>query len=136
MSWYYDQQFNGSTFLGFWEDGYLKVPITSILFFCTALLLYRVASLLQVSGPAATTREMKLALLRRQMTPIGRFALLSQTERNPSIISFFVALANKKGAKPIGIEEFEKLWRTRVMSKHERFKCHVSEADNRFFEVG
>ncbi len=69
------------------------------------------------------------------MTPIGRFALLSQTERNPSILSFFVALGNEKGMDPISMKEFEDLWKSRVMNKHERFRFRVSKDGTRYFEV-
>ena len=67
-------------------------------------------------------------VLRKSMTPIGKFALLSQTERNPSIISFFIALASKDD-NGMGIDEFEQLWKE-VLMKNERFRFHVSEENN------
>ncbi len=73
-------------------------------------------------------------LLRKQMTSIGRFSLSSQTEENPSIISFFVALAHEEG-KDLNLEAFNSLWSERIMSKYERFRFHVCREDNRYFEV-
>lgn len=72
--------------------------------------------------------------LQRQMTSIGRFSLRSQTESNPCIVTFFVALLNECGREEMNLNEFEKLWRGRVMDRHERFRCRVCD-DDRFFEV-
>jgi hypothetical protein len=60
---------------------------------------------------------------------------MSQTDRNPSIISFFIALGNKNGAKGVTIREFETLWKSRIMNKHDRFKCCVDDTGNRYFKV-
>jgi hypothetical protein len=60
---------------------------------------------------------------------------MSQTERNPSIIAFFIALANENGTKAVDMEEFEELWKTRIMNKHERFQCRVPESKTHCFEV-
>eukprot|EP00970_Alexandrium_tamarense_P020875 scaffold15803_cov179-Alexandrium_tamarense.AAC.1 len=62
---------------------------------------------------------------------------MSQTTRNPSIISFFIALANKRGSEHIDLEAFGQLWTSRIMTKHkhERFRCRVSESDPKYFEV-
>ena len=57
---------------------------------------------------------------------------MSQTERNPSIISFFIALSNQNGTKDVELEEFEKLWRTCIMNKHERFRCCVSDTGSNY----
>ena len=73
-------------------------------------------------------------LLRKQMTSIGRFSLSSQTEENPSIISFFVALVHEDG-KDMKLEAFRNLWNERIMNKYERFRFHVSDQDSRYFEV-
>ena len=97
---------------------------TSCAFALTAVILY------QHWTVKKSSKESKKAL-RRTLTPIGKFALLSQTERNPSIISFFIALASKD--EGMATEEFEQLW-TEVLKRHERFRCHVSEADSRLFE--
>jgi hypothetical protein len=73
-------------------------------------------------------------ILKRQMTSIGRFALRSQTEENPSIISFFVALVHEEG-KDINVDEFTEIWEKRVMDKYDRFRFQVSSEDDRYFEV-
>jgi len=72
--------------------------------------------------------------LRKQMTSIGRFSLASQTEENPSIISFFVALAHKAG-EDIDIDALSEMWEQRVMQKHERFGFKVSDDVDGYFEV-
>lgn len=98
-----------------------------------AMILYRAISLMLWSSKASSSAK----ILRKQMTPIGKFALASQTERNPSIITFFIALSNKVGHKPMGISEFERLWKSRITSKrrHERFHCCVSKAATGYFET-
>ncbi len=73
--------------------------------------------------------------LQRQMTSLGRFAFRSQTEENPSVITFFVALAHEAG-KELDLKEFQGIWEKRVVDKHERFRCHISREDDRLFEVG
>lgn len=113
-----------------WEENLNLLAATLLVASFALLLLCRIPILQRFF-----TNETKSALLRRQMTPIGRFALLSQTERNPSILSFFVALGNEKGVDPISMDEFEDLWKSRVMNKHERFRCRVSEDGNKYFEV-
>jgi hypothetical protein len=77
----------------------------------------------------------KVKALRKQMTSIGRFSLVSQTEENPSIISFFVALAHEKN-KDIDVDEFTRLWENRVLKRHDRFGFQVSGDNYRYFEVG
>jgi len=85
------------------------------------------------------------------MTAIGRFSLKSETPENPSIPTFFVALAGHPKHKPelpvtsvkrlhsddgMTFAEFESLWNERDFhGKHERFLSKVSESDDRFFEV-
>ena len=73
--------------------------------------------------------------LRRRMTAIGRFALRSQTKRNPCIVTFFVASSNPRGQKGMDRKELEELWSNRVMEKHERFHSRISSDDDRYFEV-
>ena len=60
---------------------------------------------------------------------------MSETDRSPSIIAFFIALANEKGTNGIDFEEFKNLWKSRIMNKHERFKCQVSDSGAQCFEV-
>lgn len=73
-------------------------------------------------------------VMRKQMTSIGRFSLASQTKENPSVISFFVALAHEAG-RDIDLDEFSDRWEQRVMKKHDRFGFRVSLDDERYFEV-
>ena len=82
-------------------------------------------------APKQKGNKQKSPLLRRQLTPIGKFALLSQTERNPSVITFFIALASKD--EGMRANEFEDLWTT-VMDKHPRFRFNVSAIDKCFEE--
>lgn len=79
------------------------------------------------------SKESKSAFHRRRLTPVGKFALLSQTEQNPSIIAFFIALASKDD-KGLEIEEFRLIW-NEVRSKHDRLRFCVSDTSN-FFEGG
>eukprot|EP00561_Arcocellulus_cornucervis_P004599 CAMPEP_0185808218 /NCGR_PEP_ID=MMETSP1322-20130828/5486_1 /TAXON_ID=265543 /ORGANISM="Minutocellus polymorphus, Strain RCC2270" /LENGTH=603 /DNA_ID=CAMNT_0028504421 /DNA_START=365 /DNA_END=2176 /DNA_ORIENTATION=+ len=83
----------------------------------------------------AGSETSKQRTLRRRMTAIGRFALRSQTKRNPCIITFFVASSNPRGQKGMGRKELEELWSSRVMEKHERFHSRISSEDDRYFEV-
>ena len=82
------------------------------------------------------------------MTPMGRFALKSETNENPSIPTFFLALA---GGKPtyeppsivqrlqhttMDVPELEELFKRRnFFLKHDRFQSKISKEDDRFFEV-
>lgn len=99
------------------------VPAVLILRYAISLLLCSLRT-----TKTSTQRAQNTKILRKQMTPIGKFALASQTERNPSIITFFIALSNKLGHQPLGFSEFEILWKSRIMSekRHERFGCCVS----------
>lgn len=72
-------------------------------------------------------------VLRKQLTSIGRFSLVSQTDQNPSVISFFVALAHETG-KDMNADEFSEIWEERVMKKYDRFGFQVSSEDDRYFE--
>ena len=97
------------------------------------VILFRFASLKSKSASLKSKSvqvESSFRRHRRQLTPIGKFSLLSQTERNPSIISFFIALASKDD-KGMGIVEFRQLW-NEVLSKHERLRFCVSDGDNCF----
>ena len=86
------------------------------------------------------TRKTNPKVLHKQMTPIGKFALLSQTERNPSIISFFIALASKdegmnalnKAGEGMNREEFEQLF-YEALKKYSRLRSHIK--DGYFEEV-
>jgi len=84
----------------------------------------------QLDTPASLTPK----VLHRQMTSLGRFTLMSQTEENPSIITFFVALVHAAG-KDLDVKDFQCAFSKRVMECHERFSCQVSRDDDRFFEV-
>lgn len=87
----------------------------------------------KVEDDKAMERQ-KCKILRKQMTSIGRFSLVSQTEENPSVISFFVALAHDTD-KDIGVDDFKELWQKRVMKRHDRFGFQVSSEDYKYFEV-
>jgi hypothetical protein len=66
------------------------------------------------------------------MTSIGRFSLESETSTNPSIPTFFIALA---GSKPLTAQGFEELWEERGMeTKHPRFHHAVSPTHKGYFE--
>ena len=127
--------------LGLKEKYASSVP--EVLGLILAMLLLRLAislllRLLKTPKSSSTQRAQNTKVLRKQMTPIGKFALASQTEQNQSIITFFIALSNKIGHQPLGISEFERLWKSRIMSekRHERFDCCVSKeaAGGGYFE--
>jgi hypothetical protein len=82
------------------------------------------------------SKDYKKTTLHRSLSSIGRFALKSQTKRNPSIIAFFVSISNEKGQKEVGLEEFGELIQERVMTNHERFRSKICADDDRYFEVG
>jgi hypothetical protein len=82
------------------------------------------------------SKDHKKTTFHRSLSSIGRFALRSQTKRNPSIITFFVAISNEKGQKEIDLEEFGELIQERVMPNHERFRSKICADDDRYFEVG
>jgi hypothetical protein len=66
------------------------------------------------------------------MTLIGRFSLESETIANPSIPTFFIALA---GSKPLTAQRFGTLWEERGMEeKHPRFHHAVSPTHRGYFE--
>eukprot|EP00979_Chaetoceros_neogracilis_P004746 scaffold824_cov132-Chaetoceros_neogracile.AAC.8 len=78
-------------------------------------------------------QKTKPGVIQRQLTSLGRFTLRSQTEENPSIIAFFLALAHDSD-KDLSLHDFQSTWEKRVMEKHERFRCQVSREDDHFFE--
>lgn len=66
------------------------------------------------------------------MTSMGRFSLESETATNPSIPTFFIALA---GEKPFSAQTFAQLWKDRGMEKlHPRFHHVVSPTHPGHFE--
>eukprot|EP00550_Attheya_septentrionalis_P009860 CAMPEP_0198287116 /NCGR_PEP_ID=MMETSP1449-20131203/6033_1 /TAXON_ID=420275 /ORGANISM="Attheya septentrionalis, Strain CCMP2084" /LENGTH=538 /DNA_ID=CAMNT_0043985019 /DNA_START=105 /DNA_END=1721 /DNA_ORIENTATION=+ len=74
--------------------------------------------------------------IRRAMTSIGRFAIKSQdADCPPHVITIFIAAAVEMGMPEMTVEEFEKLWENRVVSKHERFRSRVCADNNKYFEV-
>lgn len=122
--------------LGLNEEYSISVPLV-LGFIITVLFLQRAASLLPWSvktHESSAQRAQHTKVLRKQMTPIGKFALASQTERNQSIITFFIALSNKLGNQPMGLSDFEKLWKSRIKSekRHERFGFCVSKTGGYF----
>lgn len=102
--------------------------LTSCIFVFATVLVYHAVQLVQ----SRSKTEKNKKLLRRQMTPIGTFAMLSQTEKNPSISSFFIALASKE-KEGMGIEQFEDLF-SHVLKDHPRFRFRVNRADKCFEE--
>jgi len=118
----------------------VSVPVVlGFLFFLTVLILRHATSSLQwclKTPESSAQRAQHTKVLRKQMTPVGKFALQSQTERNQSIITFFIALSNKMGRQPMGLSDFKKLWETRIMNekRHERFGCCVSKAAGGYYE--
>ena len=102
------------------------------------------------------TNKQGSVVLRKRMTSIGRFSLKSESETNPSIPTFFLALTGQKkseqdadddasrktlavGNNPSSIftvNDFETAWMKRDMpSRHPRFHSTVSKHDDRFFET-
>mmetsp|Transcript_31982 Transcript_31982/g.37286 ORF Transcript_31982/g.37286 Transcript_31982/m.37286 type:complete len:578 (-) Transcript_31982:20-1753(-) len=91
--------------------------------------------------------EKKRVLLKKRMTPIGRFSLKSETASNPSIPTFFMALSsnpttpsnailhnqNNDGQSSMTVKEFESLWYERnIPTLHPRFHSKVSSIDGYF----
>jgi len=83
---------------------------------------------------AGESEKKKPGVIQRQLTSLGRFTLRSQTDENPSIITFFLALAHDSD-KGLSLHDFQSTWQKRVMEIHERFSCQISEEDDHFFEV-
>ena len=53
--------------------------------------------------------------IRKRMTSIGRFSMISETLENPSIPTFFIALSGKAD-----MEDMNQVWKKRgIMEKHE-----------------
>ena len=83
--------------------------------------------------------------LRKRMTSVGRFSLTSQTEANPSVPVFFLALSSgsqtdkgKEGERSTGrgfrVADFEDAWMKNGMpSRHPRFHSVVCE-ESKYFE--
>lgn len=125
--------------IGMKEDSSISVsvPIVLGIFFLTVFILRHATSLWQWPlKKSSAQRAQNTKVLRKQMTPVGKFALASQTERNQSIITFFIALSNKIGHQPMGISDFERLWESRIMNekRHERFGCCVSKTADGYYE--
>ncbi|CAJ1935186.1 unnamed protein product [Cylindrotheca closterium] len=65
------------------------------------------------------------SLLRRRMTAVGRFSLLSETRSNPSIPVLVLALSGK----PLRAQDFSRLYQQREMGeKHYRFRSVTKDA--------
>lgn len=65
------------------------------------------------------------------MTAIGHFSMISETEINPSIITFFVTL---RGTKPLYADELISLWKERNMAdRHPRFHYTIDSTTNNHF---
>ncbi|KAL7517552.1 hypothetical protein ACHAWX_002465 [Stephanocyclus meneghinianus] len=93
-------------------------------------------------------------VLRKRMTSIGRFSLKSESIDNPSIPTFFLALAGRKnksqdhntgpssvysamscGSNKFTVSDFESAWMAKGMpTRHPRFHSTVSTHDDRYFE--
>lgn len=75
-------------------------------------------------------------VLRKRMTSIGRFSMQSETPRNLSIPTFFLALSsNQNDDRGMSSSEFESAWmRSSMPSRHPRFHSRVSSQDDRYFE--
>ena len=119
--------------LGNFHDPLQMGLILVVLALCRGILLLLRTS---KSSSSSDNQPKNGKVLRKQMTAIGKFALASQTERNPSIITFFIALSNKLGQPPMGIEEFERLWKSKIMSdsRDERFDYCVSKDASGYFD--
>lgn len=85
--------------------------------------------------------EKSTTVLRKRMTSIGRFSMQSETPRNLSIPTFFIALSSKKnddaGGAGAGMSssDFESAWmRSGMPGRHPRFHSRVSSQDDRYFE--
>jgi len=72
-----------------------------------------------------TKQNEKPSTLRRRMTPVGRFSLLSETRSNPSIPVLVMALSGK----PLRAHDFSRLYHQRQMGeKHYRFRSVTHDA--------
>lgn len=64
------------------------------------------------------------------MTSIGHFAYASETDLNPSIVTFYLKLAGK-----VTVEELYDAWKQQNMaSQHPRFHQRISDTSQRHFE--
>ena len=100
----------------------------------------------QQGGKTTTTTT----VLRKRMTSIGRFSMQSETPRNLSIPTFFIALSSKKSCGDasasassdlpstdagMSSSDFESAWtRSGMPGRHPRFHSRVSSQDDRYFE--
>jgi hypothetical protein len=92
----------------------------------------RMASCDAGQSPIPPTRSINNAVLRKKMTSIGHFSMISETAFNPSIVTFFIKLSGP----PMTLPDFAKLWQTREMDqRHERFHQAVSETHPGHFEA-
>lgn len=84
---------------------------------------------------AAGAKPPTTTVLRKRMTSIGRFSMQSETPRNLSIPTFFLALSNKNDDHGMSSSEFESIWmRSSMPRRHPRFHSRVSSQDDRYFE--
>lgn len=109
--------------------------------------LFSARTVARCDRPPASTAGAKPpppTVLRKRMTSIGRFSMQSETPRNLSIPTFFLALSNKKATGVGGASdddhgmsssEFESAWmRSGMPNRHPRFHSRVSSQDDRYFE--
>jgi len=69
------------------------------------------------------------------MTAIGRFSVLSETEYNPSIVTFFMKVSGTEDRGPLTKRSFVQLWKDRkMMQLHPRFQQTVSSSRPGYFE--
>eukprot|EP00804_Cyclotella_cryptica_P018705 CCRYP_007192-RA/>CCRYP_007192-RA protein AED:0.03 eAED:0.03 QI:254/1/1/1/0.33/0/4/1554/658 len=121
----------------------------------------KVASVIGKSNPRANDNlflikesGIRETVLRKRMTSIGRFSLKSESTDNPSIPTFFLALAGRKnksqghnagpssvysavsgGQNKFTVSDFESAWMAKDMpTRHPRFHSTVSAHDDRYFE--
>ena len=82
------------------------------------------AKFLQVQNQKANQK-----LLRRRMTNVGRFSLVSETEQNPSVPVLVMAMTGK----PYFAEDFRRLYKERgVAEKHPRFGARLDSTKTHF----
>ncbi len=81
------------------------------------------------------------ANLQKRMTAIGHFSLKTETDSNPSVPTFFLALSNTKpeilnpSKRTLSPSEFEQTWLKKSMpEKHPRFHQKVSSSLDGYFE--
>ena len=74
------------------------------------------------------------SILRRRMTNVGRFSLVSETAQNPSVPVLVMAMTGK----PFFAEDFRRLFRERgITERYPRFGARLNEEKTHFvFDVG